>query len=49
VIQADSRQVRRIKIKRLKQRKVGPRTEAESRADAHEDAKEAAADRKAAE
>jgi CBS domain containing-hemolysin-like protein len=49
VIQADSRQVRRIKIKRLKQRKIGPRTEAEAKADAHEDAREAAADRKAAE
>jgi CBS domain containing-hemolysin-like protein len=49
VIQADSRQVRRIKIKRLKQRKAGPRTEAEAKADAHEDAREAAADRKAAE
>jgi CBS domain containing-hemolysin-like protein len=49
VIQADSRQVRRIKIKRIKHRKVGPKTEAEAKADAKEDAKEAAADRKAAE
>ena len=49
VLQADSRQLRRIKIKRLKHRKVGPRTEAEAKADATEDAREAAADRKAAE
>jgi CBS domain containing-hemolysin-like protein len=49
VMQADSRQVRRIKIKRLKHRKVGPRTEAEAKADAREDAREEAADRKAAE
>ena len=45
VMQADSRQVRRIKIKRLKQRKAGPRTEAEAKADA----REAAAEKKAAE
>jgi CBS domain containing-hemolysin-like protein len=45
VIQADSRQVRRIKIKRIKQRKTGPRTEAEAKADAHDEA----AEKKAAE
>ncbi len=45
VMQADSRQLRRIKIKRLKQRKIGPRTEAEARADA----RDAAAESRAAE
>jgi CBS domain containing-hemolysin-like protein len=46
VMQADSRQLRRIKIKRLKQRKApGPRTEAEAKADARAEA----AEKKAAE
>jgi CBS domain containing-hemolysin-like protein len=50
VLQADSRQLRRIKIKRLKQRKaLGPRTDAEAKADAREQAREDAAEKKAAE
>jgi len=50
VLQADSRQVRRIKIKRLKQRKTAPPAKPQTRSEAHKSLKAADdAEKKAAE